>query len=369
MSPEIPFGDLRREYQALGATLDGAIKRVLESGWFILGSETSAFEEEWARYLGAKHAIGVGNGTDAIRIALEACGVRPGDEVVTTPLTAVPTVTAVCMLGAVPRFADVSPSTGLIDPSALSRVVSRGTRAIVPVHLYGNMCDMPAIMEIARGIGAAVVEDCAQAHGATYGAAKAGTFGLAGCYSFYPSKNLGAYGDGGAVVCDNDEVASRCRMLRNYGQRARYEHLAAGVNSRLDEIQAAILRAKLPYLDQWNARRTAIARCYDAAISGDSVRPLARSDGGVCHLYVLACRDRAGLQAHLAARGIATQVHYPRPVHLQPAFAWLGLSPGSYPVAEELADSVLSLPMHPFLREDEVTRVAEALAEYCQRNR
>lgn len=365
MTQKIPFGDLSREYHELKTDIDAAVARVLESGWFVLGQEVAEFEREFAAYLGARHAVGVGNGTDAIRIALEACGVGPGDEVVTVPFTAVPTVTAISMLGAVPRFVDVGPETATLDAARLGEALSERTRAIVPVHLYGCPCDMAPTMAVAQEADIPVVEDVAQAHGAAYKGRKVGTFGRAGCFSFYPSKNLGAYGDGGAVVTDDDELAERCRMLRNYGQRRRYEHVTAGVNSRLDELQAAILRAKLPHLERWNARRRAIAARWDAAISGESVRPLSRREGHVCHLYVVACRERQGLQSFLESQGIGTQIHYPTPVHLQPAYRYLGLAAGAFPVSERLAESVLSLPMYPYLTEAEVERVAEALREFC----
>jgi dTDP-4-amino-4,6-dideoxygalactose transaminase len=378
----VAFGDLSREYRHHHAEIDAAVQRVLTRGWFVLGEEGAGFEAEFARYLGAAHAVGVGNGTDAIRIALEACGVAPGDEVVTVPFTAVPTVTAITMLGAQPRFVDVRPDTATMDPAALEAAITPATRAIVPVHLYGAPCDMAPILAVAGRHGVPIVEDAAQAHGTTYRGRRVGTFGLAGCFSFYPSKNLGAYGDGGAVVSDDAAVAERCRMIRNYGQRRRYEHVTKGVNSRLDEIQAAILRAKLPYLDAWNERRRAIADRYDAAIlatpqsgaptataPGDpALRVLARPEGHVCHLYSVVCRDRADAQAFLAARGVGTQVHYPTAVHLQPAYADLGLGPGAYPHSERLAHSVLSLPMYPFLEDDEVDAVCAALRDYCRQD-
>jgi dTDP-4-amino-4,6-dideoxygalactose transaminase len=365
VSTAIPFGDLSREYRQIRPAIDAGIARVLERGWFILGDEVAAFEAEFAAYLGTAHAVGVGNGTDALRIALEACGVRSGDEVVTVPFTAVPTVTAIDMLGARPRFVDVDAETATMDPALLGRALSEATKAILPVHLYGGPCDMSAIVAVADAAGVPVIEDAAQAHGAKCGERRVGTIGRAGCFSFYPSKNLGAYGDGGAVVTDDARVADCCRMLRNYGQRRRYEHLVRGVNSRLDEVQAAILRAKLPLLEGWNRRRCDIAGQYDAAIIGDALRPLLRRPGHVCHLYSVVCRDRDAAQAYFGAQGIGTQVHYPLPVHLQPAFRHLGAGPGSYPVAEDLAARVLSLPMHAFLSDEEVSRVCEAIAGYC----
>lgn len=362
----IAFGDLSREYRHHKNEIDAAVQRVLARGWFVLGEEVASFEREFARYLGAAEAVGVGNGTDAIRIALEACGVEPGDEVVTVPFTAVPTVTAITMLGARPRFVDVLEDTATMDPEALESAISERTRAVLPVHLYGAPCDMDRILAAAARRGVPVVEDAAQAHGAVCGCRSVGTLGVAGCFSFYPSKNLGAYGDGGAIVTSDPAVAERCRMLRNYGQRRRYEHVTQGVNSRLDEIQAAILRAKLPYLEAWNERRRAIAARYDAAVDGVALRALTRPPGHVCHLYSVVCRDRKAAEAFLASRGIGTQVHYPKPVHLQPAYAELGLGPGSYPQAERLADRVLSLPLYPFLDDAEVDAICAALSEFCR---
>jgi dTDP-4-amino-4,6-dideoxygalactose transaminase len=268
------------------------------------------------------------------------------------------------MLGAKPRFVDVRPDTATLDPDLLAAAIGPATRAVLPVHLYGGACDMEPILAVAVQARVAVVEDAAQAHGTCYQGRAAGTMGQAGCFSFYPSKNLGAYGDAGAVVTDDPEVAERCRMLRNYGQRRRYEHVTSGVNSRLDELQAAVLRAKLPHLDGWNERRRAIAALWDAALDGERVRPLRRGEGHVCHLYVVTCDDRAGLQAFLESRGIGTQIHYPTPVHLQPAFAHLGLGKGSYPVSERLAATVLSLPMFPYLTDAEAERIASVLRAY-----
>ena len=365
MTAAIPFGDLRLEYAAIRNEVDSAVARVLGSGWFILGRELTSFEEEFARFCGARHAVGVGNGTDALRIALGVVGVGPGDEVVTVSFTAVPTVTAISMLGATPTFADVDPRTATMSPESLEEALSPRTRAIVPVHLYGNPCRMSAILEVAARSGVAVVEDAAQAHGATYEGKKVGTLGVVGCFSFYPSKNLGAYGDAGAVVTDDDGIAEAAAMVRNYGQRNRYLHVRQGVNSRLDELQAAILRAKLGYLERWNRRRAEIAEYYDEALADSPlVVPVERSEGSACHLYVVMCQARERLRTFLAERQIGSQVHYPVPVHLQPAYSYLGHSRGSFPVAESLADSVLSVPLHPFLTDAQVERIGEALRAF-----
>ncbi len=366
---QVPFGDLAREYLSIRAEVDAAITRVLNRGWFILGPEVQAFERQWADFCGAQHAVGVGNGTDALRIALSACGVGPGDEVVTTPFTAVPTVTAIRMLGAWPRFADVEPETGNLDPELLECAITERTKAIVPVHLYGSPCRIGEIVSIAAKHGIPVVEDAAQAHGATVDGRSVTTFGRAGCFSFYPSKNLGAYGDAGAIVTDDEVIAARSRMLRDYGQRSRYDHVLEGVNSRLDELQAAVLLAKLPFLAVWNERRRKIAAYYDEALDGELLQPLARPAGSVCHLYVVRSPLREELRSYLAQAGVTTQVHYPRPVHLQPAFSFLGLKEGSFPVAENMARSVLSLPVFPQLSDAEVEHIASCLREFVRGQR
>ncbi|HKF59092.1 MAG TPA: DegT/DnrJ/EryC1/StrS family aminotransferase [Blastocatellia bacterium] len=362
----VPFGDLARQYQLIRTEVDGAIARVLRKGWFILGEEVSAFERDFAAYLGCRNVVGVASGTDALHLALVAAGVRPGDEVITAANTCVPTASGITSAGATVVLADVDPLTFTIQPADIERAITPRTRAIVPVHLYGQAADMDPIIEISNRKGIPVVEDAAQAHGATYRGKKLGTIGDAGCFSFYPSKNLGAFGDAGAVATDNDDLAAKLRQLRNYGERQRYFHQTKGVNSRLDEIQAAILSSKLPHLDTWNLRRRQIARFYDSEITNPVVsKPTEQSYGQHnYHLYVLRCSSRGDLQRHLADRGVSTLIHYPVPLHLQEAYADLGLGPGAYGVSEQLAHEVLSLPIFPELTDDEVRHVADGVNSF-----
>ncbi|HVF92646.1 MAG TPA: DegT/DnrJ/EryC1/StrS family aminotransferase [Blastocatellia bacterium] len=359
----VPFGDLRRQYLDMRERIDAAVGDVLSRGWFILGREVESFEREFADYLGARHAVGVGSGTEALHLALVAAGVRPGDEVIAPANTCIPTVSAVSLAGATPVLVDVDPASFNLDPGKLEAALSPRTAAILPVHLYGQAADLGPILEIGRGSRIPVIEDVAQGHGATYGEGKLGTSGVMGCFSFYPSKNLGAYGDAGAVVTNDDELALKLRRLRNYGEERRYHHTSKGFNSRLDELQAAILRAKLPELDRWNARRREIAAIYDREIRHPGiVKPVELQYGvHVYHLYVVRCAERDRLQEHLARAGVATLIHYPVPVHLQQAYADLGKKPGDYPVAEACASEALSLPIFPELTEEEVRYVAECI--------
>jgi dTDP-4-amino-4,6-dideoxygalactose transaminase len=362
----VPFGDLARQYQLIRTEVDDAIARVLRKGWFILGEEVSAFERDFAAYLGCRNVVGVASGTDALHLALVAAGVRPGDEVITAANTCVPTASGITSAGATVVLADVDPLTCTIQPADIERAITPRTRAIVPVHLYGQAADMDPIIEISNRKGVPVVEDAAQAHGATYRGKKLGTIGDAGCFSFYPSKNLGAFGDAGAVATDNDDLAAKLRQLRNYGERQRYFHQTKGVNSRLDEIQAAILSSKLRHLDAWNLRRRQIARFYDSEITNPVVsKPTEQSYGQHnYHLYVLRCGSRGDLQRHLADHGVSTLIHYPVPLHLQEAYADIGLGPGSYSVSEQLAHEVLSLPIFPELTDEEARHVADSVNSF-----
>ncbi|MDX6676605.1 MAG: hypothetical protein QOE31_657 [Solirubrobacteraceae bacterium] len=359
---DVPFADLRRATTALRAELDVATARVLDSGWYLLGGEGESFEREFAQAIGSPHAAGVANGTDAIELALRALDVGPGDEVVTQANTCVPTVAAIERTGATPVLCDVHEATATIDPESLAAACGPRTKAIVPVHLYGQVGDLGAVLEIAAAHGAWVVEDCAQAHLATYGDRCAGTSGTLGAFSFYPTKNLGALGDGGAVVTGDDGIDRRLRRLRTYGQTDRYHHVERGINSRLDELQAAILRVKLGHLRAWHERRNAIAATYDRALAGTPVRPLARlpEREHAFHLYVVRARDRDALAAALADRGVRTLIHYPRPVHRQDAYRELGDGPVGLVISELLAGEVLSLPLYPELTDEQVAHVAAA---------
>jgi dTDP-3-amino-3,4,6-trideoxy-alpha-D-glucose transaminase len=344
--------------------IDAAARRVLESGRFILGPEVRAFEEEFAAWLGVEHTVGVASGTDAIHLALRACGIGPGDEVITVAHTAVATVVAVEMAGARPVLVDVDPETYTMDPAACRAAISPRTKAILPVHLYGHPADMTALGEIARRHGLLLVEDCAQAHGARIEGTLVGTFGEVACFSFYPTKNLGAFGDGGAVVTRDAALAERVRRLRNYGQTSRYRHESRGFNSRLDELQAAILRVRLVYLDEFNAARRQVAAAYAKHLRG--VSPPVERPGAyhVYHLYVVRHQRRDALREHLRARGVGTLIHYPTPAHLQPAYADLGYRPGSLPLTEQVACEIVSLPLYVGMGEEEVRAVCAAIAEF-----
>jgi dTDP-4-amino-4,6-dideoxygalactose transaminase len=360
MTSGIPLGDLQREYGRLRSEIDGALQRVLQRGWFILGAEVEAFEAEWAAYCGVAHAVGVGNGTDAIHLALRAAGIGPGAEVVVPALTATFTALAVSMSGATPVFADVDPKRYTLDPAAFEAVITPQTAAVIPVHLYGCPADMEPVVQIARRHNLFVLEDAAQAHGARYQDRRVGTLGDAAVFSFYPSKNLGAYGDAGAVTTGDAALAEKVRMLRHGGQRHTYEHELLGTNSRMDEMQAAILRAKLPHLDPWNERRRALAARYKRSLENYDKLVLPFIPQGVehvFHLYVVRTSLREALRDYLAGAGVQTGVHYPKGVHLQPAYAGLGYKEGSCPQAERAAAEVLSLPIFPQLTDHEVDQI------------
>jgi dTDP-4-amino-4,6-dideoxygalactose transaminase len=346
--------------EALGHALDEAVDRVMASGWYILGPEVQAFEEEFASYCGAAHCVTVGSGTDALRLAMGACELGPGDEVITVSHTAPATAFAIELSGATPVFVDVDPATYTMDPERAAEAIGPRTRALMPVHLYGQCADMSPLRHLAEEHGLWLVEDAAQAHGARYGGARAGTVGQLGCFSFYPTKNLGAYGDGGGVVTDDAELASRLRLLRDYGRTAENCHEIVAGNSRFDELQAAILRVKLARLDDWNDTRRRLASIYAERLADLPLElPVAEDRGEhVYHLYVVRTPRRDELQAHLRANGVGAGVHYPLPVHLQPA--WKG-RPVEWPlpVTERCVDEVLSLPMYPELSEGDAEHVAE----------
>jgi dTDP-4-amino-4,6-dideoxygalactose transaminase len=347
------------------AVVRNAIDRVVARGWFVLGPEVEAFEAEFAAASGAPHAVGVGTGTDAIALALRGLGIGAGDEVITSPLSAAYSALAVVMAGARPVFADIDPVRMTIDPAQIERLIGPRTRAILPVHLYGQPADMTAIARIAERHQLAVVEDCCQAHLATAGGQAVGTIGAAGAFSFYPTKNLGALGDGGAVITRDPALAERIKRLRNGGQTSKYRHDAFGVNSRLDEIQAAVLRARLPFLAGWTKTRRALAARYREGLAAAPVRLLRECDPGhVYHLFVVrtAGDDRDALQAHLAARGIETLIHYPLSISEQPAMA--ESRPGPCPAAAQACREILSLPLHHALTADAVDAVAAAVTAW-----
>jgi dTDP-4-amino-4,6-dideoxygalactose transaminase len=358
----VPFANFRRTVDALRPEIDEALARVLDSGRFLLGKEGERFEQEFATALGASHVVGCASGTDAIELILRAAGIGEGDEVITQANTCVPTVAAVRRAGAIPVLCDVEPDAATIDPQSVERALSPRTRAVLPVHLYGQIGDIETVGAIAVDRGIDVIEDCAQAHRAAAGGRAAGTFGRAGAFSFYPTKNLGAFGDGGAVVTSDEALDERLRLVRQYGQVDRYRHVTEGVNSRLDELQAAVLRVRLRRLDAWNERRRAIADFYAEALTGSGVEPLRRLADRVhvFHLFVVTARDRARFQAELEERGVATLVHYPRPIHGHPPYEALGRGRVSLEHSERLSEQVVSLPIYPELTDAEVEHVADA---------
>ncbi len=358
-------------YRALKTEIDAAVARVLDSGWYILGQEVKAFEAEFAAWEGTSRAVGCGNGTDAIVLALRGLGIGPGCSVATVSHTAVATVAAIEMTGATPVLIDIDPAHFTMDPADLAATLAAPPaglppiKAVLPVHLYGQAADLDAIGGLCRTNGLKLIEDCAQAHGATWRGAKVGTFGDAATFSFYPTKNLGALGDGGAVATSDAALADRIAAVRQYGWRSHYISDDVGMNSRLDEMQAAILRVKLAHLDAANARRQAIAAVYDRALEGTDIRPPARRDGAghVFHLYVVRTEARDALQARLRAAGIGSGIHYPQPVHLQPAYKGrVALGPAGCRETEAAASQVLSLPLYPEMTDAEVETVAAAFA-------
>jgi len=357
----ITFVDLKPGADA--ADVRAAIDRVLERGWFILGPELDAFETEFAAASGATHAVGVGTGTDALAIALRALGIGRGDEVITSPLSAAYSALAIMMVGARPVFADIDPARLTLDPDQAAAAVTSRTRALIPVHLYGQPADMSALMAVAKRHRLAVVEDCCQAHLATCQGRPVGSFGDAAAYSFYPTKNLGAIGDGGAITTPSDQLAERMRRLRNGGQTDRYRHQEFGVNSRLDELQAAVLRARLRWLPAWTGERRTLAAEYRRRLSDAAVTVPPQCDTGhVYHLFPVLSTDRSALQAHLRSRGVETLIHYPVPISRQPALA--SESPAACPVADRVAAEVLSLPLRPGLSIHSVVTIAAALHEF-----
>ncbi len=361
---QVPFLDLAAATRELRADIDKAIARVLDSGWYILGAETEAFEREYAAWVGAAHCVGVGNGLDALRLALMALGVGPGDEVIVPSNTYIATWLAVTEVGATPVPVEPREDTCNIDPEKVVAAITPRTRALLPVHLYGQPADLTALLAIANRYGLFVIEDAAQAHGARHDGQRIGAHGHAVAWSFYPGKNLGALGDAGAVTTNDPALAERVRVLGNYGSRRKYVNDVIGLNSRLDPLQAAVLRVKLQHLEAWNARRQRVAQRYLEGLAGSAlVLPTVRSGAEpVWHLFVIRSQERDALAARLASEGIQTLIHYPIPPHRQTAYASLGHAAGAFPLAERLADEVLSLPMGPHIEEAQVARVLEVLA-------
>jgi dTDP-4-amino-4,6-dideoxygalactose transaminase len=360
----IPLVDLRAQIAPLRADLDAAIASIVDDAAFILGPGVARFEAAFAAYVGTRHCVGVQSGTAALQLALLALGVGPGDEVITVPLSFIATAEAISLTGARPVFVDVEPDTLTLDASRLGAALTARTRAVVPVHLFGQAADLPAIQAIAERHGVPILEDACQAHGATCGPRRLGSVGAAGCFSFYPGKNLGAFGEAGAVTTDDGAIAERVRRLRDHGSPARYVHERIGFNYRMEGLQGAVLAVKLPHLDGWNARRRAVAARYDTRLAGvgDLVLPVAHPRGTpVFHLYAVRTSRRDVVLARFAERSIARAIHYPTPIHLQPAYAHLGHGPGAFPVAEEAARRLLSLPLFPELTPEQQDVVVEAI--------
>jgi dTDP-4-amino-4,6-dideoxygalactose transaminase len=362
MSTRVPFVDLQAQFRALREEIVPRVTQVMEDAKFILGPDVGVFEENFAGYVGSRHCVSLESGTAALALALEALGVGPGDEVIIPANTYIASAIAASAVGAKPVLVDMD-ETYLLDPAAIESALTPRTRAIMPVHLYGQAVPMDPVIDLARRHGLRVIEDASQAHGARWNGRRVGTFGDVGCFSFYPGKNLGAYGDAGAVVTDDAELADKLRLLRDFGQRRKNEHLLKAGNCRLDTLQAAVLDVKLRHLDGWNEARRANARAYDAKLAQIGIAPPPRlhDEGHVYHLYVIEVGNRADVQRALAESGVATGIHYPIPIHLQPAYRELGLGPGSFPRTERSAQRILSLPMFAELTEEQIDLVVGAI--------
>jgi dTDP-4-amino-4,6-dideoxygalactose transaminase len=363
---QVPFLDIPAQNRSLRAELQSALDHVIAEGSFILGPAVAQFERAFATYLGVRHCVGLNNGTSALHLALRACGIGPGDEVITTPHTWISTTWGISYVGATPVYVDVDPVTYTVDPALVAKAITPRTRAILPVHLYGQSADLTALSRIAAEHGLTLIEDAAQAHGARWQGRRVGSFGKAACFSFYPGKNLGAFGEGGAVVTDDDGVAEHIRWLRDHAQKGRHNHVEVGYNMRMEGVQGAVLDVKLRHLDDWNARRARAARRYHELFRGtpDLTLPTAVApEAHVWHLYVvqLRGRDRQEVRTALEGMGVATGVHYPTPVPFQPAYRHLGYTPGAFPVAESVMAQCVSLPMYPELSEQQIVHVADSL--------
>lgn len=363
----VRFVDLKEQYNIIKEEINKSITGVLESCQFILGPETTAFEEEFAKYCGTDFCVGVSNGTDALKFSLIALGIKPGDEIITTSNTFIATAEAISQIGAEPVFVDIDPKTYNINTEQLSGVINSKTKAIIPVHLYGQCANMEVILDLAKNYDLKVVEDACQAHGSVYKGKRAGSFGDVAAFSFYPGKNLGAYGEGGAITTNQSEIYAKIRMLRDHGQESKYNHAIEGYNGRLDSIQASILRVKLRHLDKWNSQRQRLSRLYNlylAEVNDMSVPFISEHCEHIFHLYVVRIKDRDKLRKFLAEKDIETGIHYPVPIHLQKAYAYLGYKKGTFPVTEKITEEILSLPMYPELTEDAVEYVAKMIKGY-----
>ena len=368
MTTSIPFLDLKAQYEELRDEFDRAYQRVMDSGWYILGDEVHAFEQEFAEYVGVKNCVGVGNGLEALQLILMAYGIGAGDEVIVPANTYIASWLSVSYVGATPIPVEPDPATYNIDPARILRSVTRQTKAIMPVHLYGQPAEMAGIREVAEQHGLRILEDSAQAHGVKYMGRMAGNLGSAAAFSFYPTKNLGAFGDAGAVTTNDDELADKVRVLRNYGSRKKYFNEVKGHNSRLDPLQAAFLRVKLKHLDEWNMRRERLANYYLTRLVGLPGLGLPKTSPGAghgWHLFVVTHKDRDRLKSNLEERGVDTLIHYPVPPHLSTSYADLGYKRGDFPLTENLAESALSLPMGPHMAFEQADYVIEQVRQFC----
>jgi dTDP-4-amino-4,6-dideoxygalactose transaminase len=359
----IPYLDLKAQYTAIRDEVQAALAEVCESAQFAQGPPTQAFEKEFATYCDARHCVSLNSGTSALHLALRCLNIRPGDEVITTPFTFIATAWAINYVGATPVFVDIDPVRRTLDPAKLEAAITLRTKAIIPVHVFGLPADMGAIDTIARKHQLPVVEDAAQAHGALYKGTRVGRFGQISCFSFYPTKNLGAYGEGGAIVTSDEKLAARARSLREHAQSARYVHEEVGYNYRMDSLQAAVLRVKLKYLDRWNAARAAHAKRYSELLAGSSYAlPATPPDSqSVWHCYVIESDQRDKIRSSLETAGIGTTINYPLPLHLQPVYKTLGYQRGGLPIAERLCERCISLPMYPELSDEQIDCVVRAL--------
>lgn len=365
---KIPFLDLKDQYKEIRQEVNTAIKRVINRQFFILGEEVENFESQYAKYLGSKYVCGLNSGTDALILALKALEIGPGDEVITTPLTFIATTLAISEVGAIPVFVDINPETYQIDVDAIEAKINKKTKAILPVHLYGAPCDVEKIVKIAKKYHLKVIEDACQAHGAKLNGRKLGTFGDIGAFSFYPGKNLGAYGDGGAICTNDHKLYEKIRRLRNYGQRVKYFHDEIGYNSRLDEIQAAILAIKIRYLDRWNKRRNQAANIYQQGLPGVKMQKIIDGGQSCYHVFAIESADRDGLIKFLADHYVGALVHYPLPIHLQKCYHYLGYRAGDFPKAEKACERLVSLPIFAELGEEKIKRVAILVREFEKLN-
>lgn len=364
---KIEFVNLKRQYVSIKRDIDQAVNRVLKSQYFILGDELKAFEKEFASFLGIKHVVGVDNGSDGLVLALQALEVGPDDEVITPVNSFISTTFAITELGATPVFVDIDPTTHQIDVDGARKKITKKTKVILPVHLYGSPCQIDELIKIARKHDIHVVEDACQAHGAKFAGKRLGTFGIMGVFSFYPGKNLGAYGYGGAICTNSQKIADKLRLLRNFGQRVRYYHDIVGKNSKLDDLQAAVLRVKLKHLDSWNKKRGDRAKIYKTGLADLSMPQIVEKGESNYHLFVVEVNRRNELQKYLVSRGIMAQIHYPVPIHLQKCYKYLGYKRGDFPMAERAASRILSLPIYAELTKKELEYVVYQVNQFYEK--